>query len=155
MRCIYRSSQNKEILKWWQILIGWNIKEPSANDTIIREVGFNKTFRWAGTGLSCNTSQSYVKYESFLKPLFESSRSVRTDSSEEDEPMQILCRYLLLEYDWSRGGGAPSQASLKARRQAVHLRSVSLLPSSQTEMWSRILLSILSLNWIATVSSEP
>ncbi|XP_055568657.1 ovostatin-like [Falco cherrug] len=68
--------------------------------------------------------------------------------------MQILCRYLLLEYDGICGGGASSQASLKARRQAVHWRSVSPL-SSPTEMWSRILLSILCLNWIATVSSEP
>lgn len=66
---------------------------------IIREVGFNKAFRWAGTGLSCNTSQPYVKYESFPKLLLQSSRGVRTDGREEDEFMQILCRYLLLEHD--------------------------------------------------------
>lgn len=104
--------------------------KPSANDTVIREVSVNKTFRWAGTGLACNTSQSYVKYESFPKLQFESSRSVRTDRREEDEPMQILCRYLLFEYHWSHGGGASSHASLKASTQAVHLRSVSPLSSS-------------------------
>lgn len=112
---------------WTVANTGWNIKEPSVNDTVIREVSVNKTFRWAKTGLACNTSQSYVKYESFPKLQFESSRSVRTDRREEDEPMQILCIYLLLEHDWSHGGGAPSHTSLKASIQAVHLRSVIFL----------------------------
>lgn len=114
--CVYRTPlQNKEILQQWQILTSWNIRESSVNDTIIKEVSFNETIIQAGTGLACNTSQSYVKYESFPRLLFGSSRNVRTDSREEIECMQILCRYFLLECDWNRGGGAPFQANLNTR----------------------------------------